>query len=53
MAAAIRWMAEGRIDARPMLTHHFPIGQIGSAFELVAGYGDGVVKAMLVLGDAR
>lgn len=45
----IELMAAGRIDARPMLTHHFPLGQITEAFETVAGYRDGVIKAMLTL----
>ncbi len=45
----VRLMEEGRIDPRPMLTHHFPLQQITEAFELVAGYGDGVVKAMVEL----
>lgn len=53
MSPAIRLLAEGRIDARPMLTHHFALSQIEPAFELVAGYADGVVKAMLELSDAR
>ncbi len=49
VAPVIRMMAEGHIDAAPLLTHHFPLVRIGDAFELVAGYCDGVVKAMVEL----
>jgi len=31
------------------VTHHFPLDRIEEAFELVAGYGDGVIKAMVEL----
>ncbi|MEM7395109.1 MAG: alcohol dehydrogenase catalytic domain-containing protein, partial [Verrucomicrobiota bacterium] len=30
-----------------MITHHFPFAQTDQAFDLVAGYGDGVLKAMI------
>lgn len=36
-----------RVDA--MVTHRFPLEQTGDAFELVAGYRDGVMKAMIDL----
>lgn len=49
VAPVIRMMAEGHIDAAPLVTHHFPLDQIIDAFELVAGYRDGVVKAMVDL----
>jgi L-iditol 2-dehydrogenase len=50
VAPVIRLLSEGRIDARPLLTHRFPLSEIRDAFELVAGYRDGVIKAMLTLG---
>lgn len=31
----------------PMITHHFPFGGIKKAFDLVAAYRDGVVKAVV------
>lgn len=49
VAPVIRMMAEGRIDATPLVTHHFPLDRIRDAFELVAGYRDGVVKAVVDL----
>jgi L-iditol 2-dehydrogenase len=45
----IEMIGTGRIDARPLLTHRFPLARIAEAFELVAGYGDGVVKAVIDL----
>ena len=42
-------IAAGRLDPRPLLTHRFPLARIQDAFELVAAYGDGVVKAMIEL----
>jgi L-iditol 2-dehydrogenase len=47
IAPVIRLIAEGRIDTTPLLTHHFPLEAIREAFELVAGYRDGVIKAMI------
>jgi L-iditol 2-dehydrogenase len=43
----IEMIAVGRIDPRPMLTHHFPLERIGEAFQLVEGYRDGVIKAII------
>ena len=43
----IEMIESGRIDPRPMLTHRFPLEKIGEAFELVEGYRDGVIKAII------
>jgi len=43
----LRLMQEQRIDVSLMPTHHFPFTQAREAFELVAGYHDGVMKAMI------
>jgi L-iditol 2-dehydrogenase len=43
----IEMMAAGRIDARPLLTHRFPLERISEAFDLVAAYRDGVIKAIV------
>ncbi len=45
--AVIEMIARGGIDPRPMLTHRFPFEKIGEAFELVEGYRDGVIKAII------
>jgi L-iditol 2-dehydrogenase len=35
------------VDVNPMITHHFPFDETDKAFKLVAGYKDGVMKAMI------
>ncbi len=35
---AIRLVQTGMVNAKPLATHLFPLGRIGEAFELVAGY---------------
>lgn len=49
----IRMISDGRINPRPLLTHRFPLERIGEAFDLVAGYRDGVIKAMIDVGPSR
>ncbi len=44
---AIELVASGKIRPDFMVTHRFKLDQIQDAFELVAGYRDGVVKAMI------
>ncbi|UCD49377.1 MAG: alcohol dehydrogenase catalytic domain-containing protein [Phycisphaerales bacterium] len=45
--AAIDLLASGRGSVDFMVTHRFGLEQTRDAFELVAGYRDGVVKAMI------
>ena len=52
VASAIRLVSEGLVDTAPLLTHRFPFAQIREAFELVAGYRDGVIKALLDISGA-
>jgi threonine dehydrogenase-like Zn-dependent dehydrogenase len=40
-------MESGRIDVGNMITHRFPMARAKEAFDLVAAYGDGVMKAMI------
>jgi L-iditol 2-dehydrogenase len=40
-------MASGRLDVDFLVTHRFPLERVKEAFDLVAAYGDGVVKAMI------
>jgi L-iditol 2-dehydrogenase len=37
----------GTLPAETMITHHFPFERTKEAFDLVAGYQDGVMKAMI------
>lgn len=48
---AIRLVHTGMIDILPLATHHFPLERIQDAFELVAGYRDGVLRAMIEVGQ--
>ena len=43
----IRLIADGGSIPSPLLTHRFPLSEISAAFELVAGYRDGVIKAVV------
>jgi len=45
--AAMDLLASGKEDADFMVTHRFGLEAVRDAFELVAGYRDGVVKAMI------
>lgn len=40
-------IAGGQVNVDIMVTHRFPFAQTKAAFDLVAGYKDGVVKAMI------
>jgi L-iditol 2-dehydrogenase len=40
-------MNSGQIDVSGMVTHRFPFSRTKEAFDLVAGYYDGVMKAMV------
>lgn len=44
---AIRLVQAGMVDLQPLITHRFPLSRIGEAFELVSGYQDGVIKAVV------
>jgi L-iditol 2-dehydrogenase len=45
--AALEMMNNGKIDVGNMVTHRFPFKNTKEAFDLVAGYHDGVMKAMI------
>jgi L-iditol 2-dehydrogenase len=45
--SAIDMIAGGEIDVSFMITHRFALTQTQQAFDLVAGYHDGVVKALI------
>ena len=44
---ALNMMASGEISVSPMVTHRFDFKDTREAFDLVAGYKDGVMKAMI------
>ena len=47
MASAINLVSTGKINVNPLMTHHFPLREAGAAFDLVSGYRDGVIKAII------
>jgi L-iditol 2-dehydrogenase len=47
---ALEMMENGKIDVSGMVTHRFPFSKTKEAFDLVAAYGDGVMKAMIDFG---
>ena len=46
---AIALVERGVVDLKQFLTHRFPLGRAGEAFELVASLSDGVIKAIIDL----
>lgn len=44
---SLHMMASGEINISNMITHRFPFKDTKGAFDLVAGYNDGVMKAMI------
>jgi L-iditol 2-dehydrogenase len=44
---ALALMASGKVKVEAMATHRFRFADAKAAFDLVAGYGDGVMKAMI------
>jgi L-iditol 2-dehydrogenase len=47
MQPAIDMVASGRVNVEFMMTHRFKLKQTPQAFDMVAGYRDGVVKALV------
>jgi L-iditol 2-dehydrogenase len=46
---ALDLIKSGQVNVDFMITHHFPLEQTKKAFDLVAGYRDDVIKAMINL----
>jgi threonine dehydrogenase-like Zn-dependent dehydrogenase len=46
---AIDLIADGKINVDFMITHRFTLEQTQQAFDMVAGYRDGVIKALIEL----
>ncbi|HUW18556.1 MAG TPA: alcohol dehydrogenase catalytic domain-containing protein [Sedimentisphaerales bacterium] len=49
--AAIDLVASGKVNVDFMATHRFKLEQTQDAFEMVSGYRDGVVKALIEIQD--
>ncbi len=47
LAPTLALLERGRLQPEFMVTHRFPFAETPAAFHLVAGYRDGVVKAMI------
>ncbi len=46
---AINLVVSGKIDVEKMVTHHFSLEETAVAFDIVEGYKDGAIKAMIDL----
>jgi len=44
---AMRWIGEGRINVKPLITHRFPLARIQEAFELFRDRRDGAIKVLV------
>jgi L-iditol 2-dehydrogenase len=49
---AIALVEKGLVDVGSLVTHTFPLERIGEAFEIVADYDDGVLRAVIQVADA-
>ncbi len=46
---ALDLLESGRVDPKPLITHRMPLEDTPKAFDMVANYSDGVIKAMIDL----
>ena len=47
LGRAIELIAYGTVNVDPLVTHHFSLSELKKAFDMVAGYHDGVIKAII------
>lgn len=45
---ALDMIATGKVDIKPLITHRVPLANARDAFDTVAAYADGVIKAMVM-----
>jgi threonine dehydrogenase-like Zn-dependent dehydrogenase len=45
---AMQWIAEGRVDLAPLLTHRFPLSELQTAFDTFRDRRDGAQKVLVV-----
>lgn len=48
---AIRLVEKGLVDVKALATHEFALERIAEAFDMVARYGDGVIRAVIQVAD--
>ena len=48
---AIRLAERNMVDLKSLVTHRYPLERIVEAFDVVGGYKDGVVKAVITCGE--
>ena len=44
---AMQWLAEGRVDLSPLLTHRFPLAQMQDAFDIFRDRRGGAIKVLV------
>ena len=44
---AMRWIAEGRVDLRPLITHRYPLSEMQTAFDVFRDRTDGAQKVVV------
>ncbi len=50
---AMRWIGEGRVNVRPLVTHHYPLAKIADAYRLFSERRDGAVKVEIDFPEGR
>ena len=50
---AMQWLAEGRVDLGPLLTHRFALAEIQQAFDLFRDRQDGAIKVLVEFPSLR